>query len=236
MKRGVTALKGIYTALLMIFMYAPIIAMIVLSFNASKSRAVWGGFTLHWYRSLFHDRPILSSFYNTIIIALIAAVIATIVGTLAAIGITRMRTFMRTTSMAVTNIPMLNADIVTGIAMMLLFIACRMTLGFATVLIAHITFCIPYVILSVLPKLSQARRSTYEAALDLGATPLTALFEIVIPQIVPGIVSGFALAITLSLDDYFISTYTKPAMFDTISTYTSAQGYSGSRRRTARYN
>ena len=218
MKRGVTALKGIYTALLMIFMYAPIIAMIVLSFNASKSRAVWGGFTLHWYRSLFHDRPILSSFYNTIIIALIAAVIATIVGTLAAIGITRMRTFMRTTSMAVTNIPMLNADIVTGIAMMLLFIACRMTLGFATVLIAHITFCIPYVILSVLPKLSQARRSTYEAALDLGASPFSAYTKVVLPDILPGIVSGFMLAFTMSLDDFIITHFTKGPGVDTLST------------------
>ncbi|MBQ4361289.1 MAG: extracellular solute-binding protein [Lachnospiraceae bacterium] len=218
MKRGVTALKGIYTALLMIFMYAPIIAMIVLSFNASKSRAVWGGFTLHWYRSLFHDRPILSSFYNTIIIALIAAVIATIVGTLAAIGITRMRTFMRTTSMAVTNIPMLNADIVTGIAMMLLFIACRMTLGFATVLIAHITFCIPYVILSVLPKLSQARRSTYEAALDLGASPFSAYMKVVLPDILPGIVSGFMLAFTMSLDDFIITHFTKGPGVDTLST------------------
>ncbi len=218
MKRGVTALKGIYTALLMIFMYAPIIAMIVLSFNASKSRAVWGGFTLHWYRSLFHDRPILSSFYNTIIIALIAAVIATIVGTLAAIGITRMRTFMRTTSMAVTNIPMLNADIVTGIAMMLLFIACRMTLGFATVLIAHITFCIPYVILSVLPKLSQARRSTYEAALDLGASPFSAYIKVVLPDILPGIVSGFMLAFTMSLDDFIITHFTKGPGVDTLST------------------
>ena len=218
MKRGVTALKGIYTALLMIFMYAPIIAMIVLSFNASKSRAVWGGFTLHWYRSLFHDRPILSSFYNTIIIALIAAVIATIVGTLAAIGITRMRSFMRTTSMAVTNIPMLNADIVTGIAMMLLFIACRMTLGFATVLIAHITFCIPYVILSVLPKLSQARRSTYEAALDLGASPFSAYTKVVLPDILPGIVSGFMLAFTMSLDDFIITHFTKGPGVDTLST------------------
>ena len=158
MKRTVKTIKGLYTALLILFMYAPIIAMIVLSFNASKSRAVWGGFTLHWYHSLFHDGPILSSFYNTIIIALIAAVISTVIGTFAAIGITRMRTFMRTSSMVVTNIPMLNADIVTGIALMLLFIACRMTLGFTTVLIAHISFCIPYVILSVLPKLSQARR------------------------------------------------------------------------------
>ena len=201
MKRTVKTIKGLYTALLILFMYAPIIAMIVLSFNASKSRAVWGGFTLHWYHSLFHDGPILSSFYNTIIIALIAAVISTVIGTFAAIGITRMRTFMRTSSMVVTNIPMLNADIVTGIALMLLFIACRMTLGFTTVLIAHISFCIPYVILSVLPKLSQARRTTYEAALDLGASPLQAFTRVTLPDLLPGIVSGFMLAFTMLLDD-----------------------------------
>ena len=218
MKRTVKTIKGLYTALLILFMYAPIIAMIVLSFNASKSRAVWGGFTLHWYHSLFHDGPILSSFYNTIIIALIAAVISTVIGTFAAIGITRMRTFMRTSSMVVTNIPMLNADIVTGIALMLLFIACRMTLGFTTVLIAHISFCIPYVILSVLPKLSQARRTTYEAALDLGASPLQAFTRVTLPDLLPGIVSGFMLAFTMSLDDFIITHFTKGPGVDTLST------------------
>ena len=218
MKRTVKTIKGLYTALLILFMYAPIVAMIVLSFNASKSRAVWGGFTLHWYHSLFHDGPILSSFYNTIIIALIAAVVSTIIGTFAAIGITRMRTVMRTSSMVVTNIPMLNADIVTGIALMLLFIACRMTLGFTTVLIAHISFCIPYVILSVLPKLSQARRATYEAALDLGASPLQAFTRVTLPDLLPGIVSGFMLAFTMSLDDFIITHFTKGPGVDTLST------------------
>lgn len=212
------ALKTLYVGLLILFMYAPILAMIVLSFNASKMRSVWGGFSLHWYKSLFTDRPILSSFYNTILIALIAAVIATIVGTLAAIGITRMRQGMRTASMAVTNIPMLNADIVTGISLMLLFIACRITLGFTTVLIAHISFCIPYVILSVLPRLSQSRHATYEAALDLGASPLQAFMRVTLPDLFPGIASGFMLAFTMSLDDFIITHFTKGPGVDTLST------------------
>ena len=151
----------------------------------------------------------MNALYTTLIIALLSALIATILGTAAAIGIQAMRKKMRTVVTGVTNIPMLNADIVTGISLMLLFIACRFSLGFKTILIAHITFNIPYVILSVLPKLRQTNVSTYEAALDLGASPLYAFFKVVFPDILPGVSSGFLLAFTMSLDDFIITHFTK---------------------------
>lgn len=217
-KRGVRIAKALYTALLVLFMYAPILAMIALSFNASKFRAVWGGFTLDWYKRLIHDHVILSAFYNTILIALIASLLATLIGTLGALGIAALRKRSRTASLALANIPMLNADIVTGISLMLLFIACRFKLGFASVLIAHITFDIPFVILSVLPKLRQSRQRTYEAALDLGAGPWQAFWRITFPDIFPGILSGFMLAFTMSIDDFIITHFTKGPGVDTLST------------------
>ena len=160
----------------------------------------------------------MNALYTTLIIALLSALIATILGTAAAIGIQAMRKKMRTVVTGVTNIPMLNADIVTGISLMLLFIACRFSLGFKTILIAHITFNIPYVILSVLPKLRQTNVSTYEAALDLGASPLYAFFKVVFPDILPGVSSGFLLAFTMSLDDFIITHFTKGPGIDTLST------------------
>ncbi len=210
--------KRIYTFLIILFMYAPIAAMIVLSFNASKSRAVWGGFTFDWYRRLVSDAGILSAFNNTILIALISSIVATVIGTAGAIGLMRMKSRPRAVSVAIANIPMLNADIVTGISLMLLFIAMRMTLGFTTVLIAHISFSIPYVILSVLPKLQQSRGGSYEAALDLGATHTQAFWRIVFPDILPGILSGFMLAFTMSIDDFIITHFTKGPGVDTLST------------------
>ena len=211
-------LQKIYLALIFILLYAPIVTLVVLSFNQSKTRAKWGGFTLKWYKELFQNEQIMSAFYTTLIIAFISAAIATIIGTAAAIAIQGMKQKWKTMYMGLTNIPMMNAEIVMGVSLMLLFIAFHMTLGFGTILIAHITFNIPYVILSVAPKLKQTNRYTYEAALDLGASPLNAFFKVVFQDIVPGVLSGFMLAFTMSLDDFVITHFTKGPGIDTLST------------------
>ena len=192
--------KKIYLFLIFVLLYAPIITLMVLSFNNTKTRSKWNGFTGKWYLQLFQNKDIMNALYTTLIIAFLSALIATLIGTAAALGIQAMRTKARTLLLGVTNIPMLNADIVTGISLMLLFIACRFTLGFSTILLAHITFNIPYVILSVMPKLKQTSKRTYEAALDLGASPSYAFRKVVLPDIMPGIFSGFLLAFTMSLD------------------------------------
>ena len=210
--------RNIYLGLILLLMYAPIGTLIVLSFNSSKSRSKWGGFTLKWYRSLFQDEAIMSALYNTLAIAFLSALIATLIGTCAAIGITAMKAKWRTVIMGVTNIPVLNSDIVTGISLMLLFIACRFTLGFSTILIAHITFNIPYAFLSVMPKLKQTNKRTYEAARDLGAGPFQAFMRVVFPDILPGVLSGFLMTFTMSLDDFIITHFTKGAGVDTLST------------------
>ena len=211
-------LQKIYLALIFILLYAPIVTLIVLSFNQSKTRAKWGGFTLKWYKELLKNEQIMSAFYTTLIIAFVSAAIATVIGTAAAIAIQGMKQKWKTMYMGLTNIPMMNAEIVMGVSLMLLFIAFHMTLGFGTILIAHITFNIPYVILSVAPKLKQTNRYTYEAALDLGASPLNAFFKVVFPDIVPGVLSGFMLAFTMSLDDFVITHFTKGPGIDTLST------------------
>lgn len=211
-------LQKIYLALIFILLYAPIVTLIVLSFNQSKTRAKWGGFTLKWYKELLKNEQIMSAFYTTLIIAFVSAAIATVIGTAAAIAIQGMKQKWKTMYMGLTNIPMMNAEIVMGVSLMLLFIAFHMTLGFGTILIAHITFNIPYVILSVLPKLKQTNRYTYEAALDLGASPVKAFFKVVFPDIVPGVLSGFMLAVTMSLDDFVITHFTKGPGIDTLST------------------
>lgn len=211
-------LQKIYLALIFILLYAPIVTLIVLSFNQSKTRAKWGGFTLKWYKELLKNEQIMSAFYTTLIIAFVSAAIATVIGTAAAIAIQGMKQKWKTMYMGLTNIPMMNAEIVMGVSLMLLFIAFHMTLGFRTILIAHITFNIPYVILSVLPKLKQTNRYTYEAALDLGASPVKAFFKVVFPDIVPGVFSGFMLAFTMSLDDFVITHFTKGPGIDTLST------------------
>ncbi|MDY5640520.1 MAG: ABC transporter permease [Lachnospiraceae bacterium] len=217
-KKSGQLLKKLYVALIFIFLYAPIVTLIVLSFNSSKTRAKWGGFTTKWYVSLFHNSAIMSALYNTIIIAILSSLIATIIGTIASIAINSMNKKVRSVYMSVTNIPMLNADIVTGISLMLLFIAFSVRFGFGTVLISHVTFNIPYVILSVMPKLKQTNVSTYEAALDLGATPVYAFFKVVFPDIFPGVLSGFMLAFTMSLDDFIITHFNKGPGLDTLST------------------
>ena len=212
------SLQKLYLALIFIILYAPIVTLMVLSFNESRTRAKWGGFTLKWYKKLFQNEQIMSAFYTTLVISLIAAAVATLIGTAAAIAIQGMKHRWRTFYMGVTNIPMMNAEIVMGVSLMLLFIAVGMKMGFGTILIAHITFNIPYVILSVMPKLKQTNRHVYEAAMDLGASPLEAFFKVVFPDIVPGVLSGFMLAFTMSLDDFVITHFTKGPGIDTLST------------------
>ena len=207
----------VYMFLIFAFLYLPIIVLIALSFNNSKTKVVWGGFTLRWYTSCFQDEKIMSAFVTTLQITFLSAIIATLIGTLAALGINAMRKRNQTIYLGATNIPLLNADIVTGISMMLLFVK-FMDLGFVTVLIAHITFSIPYVILNVMPKLRQVNRNTYEAALDLGATPMYAFYKVTWPDIRSGVFSGFMMAITMSLDDFSITYFTKGAGVNTLST------------------
>ena len=211
-------LKRLYLALILILLYAPIATLVILSFNASKSRAKWGGFTWKWYVSLFQTDDIMRALYTTLLVALLASVIATLIGTLASIGINRMKRRSKSVFMGITNIPMLNSEIVMGVSLMLLFIIGRIELGFSTILLAHITFNIPYVILSVLPKLKQTNQSAYEAAQDLGANKFTAFRTTVLPDIMPGIFSGFLLSFTMSLDDFVITYFTKGPGIDTLST------------------
>ena len=207
----------IYMFIIFAFLYLPIIVLIALSFNNSKTKVVWGGFTLRWYTNCFQDEKIMSAFITTLQITFLSAIIATLIGTLAALGINAMRKRNQTIYLGATNIPLLNADIVTGISMMLLFVK-FMDLGFVTVLIAHITFSIPYVILNVMAKLRQVNRNTYEAALDLGATPMYAVYKVTWPEIRSGVFSGFMMAVTMSLDYFSITYFTKGAGVNTLST------------------
>ena len=213
-----TAAKKFYVFLIFLFLYAPIVTLIVLSFNASKTRAKWGGFTTRWYVSLFRNDAIMNALLNTLTIALIASLTATVIGTIACIAIINMKKKSRAIWMGITNIPMLNADIVTGISLMLLFLSLGLKFGYGTILLSHITFCIPYVILSVMPRIKQFNTSTYEAALDLGAGPVYSFFKVVLPDILPGVLSGFLMAFTMSLDDFIITHFTKGAGVDTLST------------------
>ncbi|MDI9511581.1 MAG: ABC transporter permease [Bacillota bacterium] len=201
-------LKKAYVYLIFIFLYAPIGILIIYSFNDSRSRGAWGGFTLRWYSELFKDRQIMNALYYTLAIAVIASIVATIVGIAAAIGIFSMKKFKRELMLNINHLPILNPDIVTGIALMLLFASVKLPLGFLSMLLAHITFCIPYVILSIMPKLKQMNKHLYEAALDLGATPFYAFKRVIMPEIMPGVITGFLLALTLSLDDFVISFFT----------------------------
>lgn len=210
--------KKIYIAFIFIFLYAPIATLIILSFNASRTRAKWGGFTLKWYSELFQNEEIMQALFNTLFIALVASVVATVIGTIACISIMNLKKRSRTIIMGITNIPMLNADIVTGISLMLLFISMGLRFGMGTILLSHITFCIPYVILSVMPRMKQLNPHTYEAALDLGAGPVYGFFKVVFPDILPGVLSGFLMAFTMSLDDFIITHFTKGAGVDTLST------------------
>ena len=200
--------KKIYLALVLLFLYAPIVVLIVYSFNASETRAVWGGFSLKWYGQLLHDRSILQALYVTVSVAALATLVATVLGTFAAIGIHSMKSGMRALFMNVTNLPMLMPDIVTGISLMILFLFARVPRGYLTMLMAHITFDTPYVIFSVLPRLQRMDKNLYEAALDLGCPPARALKKVILPQVMPGVVTGALLSFTMSLDDFVISYFT----------------------------
>ena len=209
MKKPQLWYKKLYLGLILIFLYVPIVVMIIQSFNAGKSRAKWEGFSFRWYGELFQDRSIMQALQVTILVAVIAAVVATILGTLAAIGIYSMKKRPQALMMTITNIPMTMPDIVTGISLMLLFLFTKVERGFVTMVMAHITFNTPYVILSVMPKLKQMNKHSYEAALDLGASPTYALTHVIIPEVRQGIITGAMLSFTLSLDDFTISYFTK---------------------------
>jgi spermidine/putrescine transport system permease protein len=220
-------IQRFYLFLIVVFLYAPIVTLMVLSFNSSKTSVKWGGFSLKWYEKLFQNQTILSALGNTLLIAFLSATIATILGTCAAIAIHGMKKRQQNIVLSITNIPMLNAEIVTGIALMLLFITVgnvlsyfgiKFSMGFGTVLIGHITFNLPYVVLSVMPKLKQFNVSMYEAALDLGAKESQAFFRIMLPDIMPGVLSGFLLSFTMSLDDFVITHFVKGLGADTLST------------------
>ena len=211
-------IKRLYLSFILLFLYTPIVVLIFYSFNAGKSRAKWEGFSLHWYADLFQDQAILKALYVTLSVAVIAAVIATVLGTLAAIGIHAMRRRPQGFMMTMTTLPMTMPDIVTGISLMILFTFAQIERGYVTMLLAHITFNTPFVILSVMPKLKQMNKHTYEAALDLGATPGYALMHVILPEITPGIITGCLLAFTLSLDDFVISYFTTSPMVQNLST------------------
>ncbi len=206
-------LDRVYMSLVFVFLYLPIFVLIVFSFNNSKSRSVWSGFTFRWYMRLFENKEIISAFSNTIIIAVVASILATVLGTTAAIGIIKTRGVVKKIIMAITNIPMINPEIVTGVSLMILFVLIYNTTGLlepgiVTMIIAHTTFCLPYVILSVIPKLRQLDPNLYEAAQDLGCTPAKAFFKVVFPEILPGIITGGMMAFTMSIDDFVISYFT----------------------------
>lgn len=210
-------LKRFYLFLLFSFLYAPILILIIFSFNDSRSRGKWGGFTLRWYAEMFENSAIMGALTNTLLIAVISAVVATVIGTAAAVGMQYMKKPIRSLLMNVTYLPIMNPDIVTGISLMLLFIFVHAQMGFVTLLLAHITFNIPYVMLSVQPKLKQLDKHIYEAAEDLGAGGFYTFFRVILPEIMPGIITGMILAFTLSLDDFVISFFTTGPGVSTLS-------------------
>ena len=201
-------LRKAYVGLIMAFLYAPIVMLILYSFNNSKSRAKWGGFTLKWYRELFADEAIMAALGTTLSIGLLAAVISTILGTVGAIALFQMKRGPRQAMMSIVNLPMLNSEVVTGVSLMLLFAMARMQLGYLTLLLSHIAFCVPYVVLSVMPKLRQLDPNLTEAAQDLGETPLQGFLRVILPDIMPGVFSGFIMALTMSIDDFVVSFFT----------------------------
>ncbi len=199
---------NIYTVLMFVFLYMPILVLIVFSFNDSKSTAKWAGFTLKWYSELFSNSMIMNSLYYTLLVATITAVVSTILGVFASFGIHYMKKWQQNMVLNINSLPMLNPDIVTGVSLMIVFVFVGMRLGLLTMIIAHITFATPYVVLSILPKFKQMPEEIMEAAMDLGATPFQAFRKVVLPEIKPGIVTGALIAFTLSIDDFVISFFT----------------------------
>ena len=215
------AFARIFNILVYVFLYLPIVVLIIFSFNDSKSRTVWSGFSLHWYQELLQDEEILAAFSTTITVSVIAAVVATVLGTAAAIGFHNMKRRPRNLFMTINNIPMTNADIITGVSLMLLFVAAGnllgFSLGFGTLLVAHITFNVPYVVLAVMPKLRQLNPNLGEAAMDLGATPWQAFWKVLMPELRPGILNGMLIAFTMSIDDFVISYFTAGSEVSTLA-------------------
>ena len=219
-------LTKLYLALILLFFYAPIAYVVLFSFNDSKSLTVFTGFSLKWYEKMFESTPMMESVYYSLLVAIIATIVSTIVGTIAAIGLSKSNRVIKELVTQVNNLPMLNPDIVTAISLMLFFTTLNIPTGFGTLLIAHIIFCIPYVMLSISPKLRQLDDNICEAALDLGCTPFQSLIKVVIPQIKEGIISGAIVAFTMSFDDFVISYFTTGPGINNISTYL----YSASKR------
>lgn len=219
MKTVKKLVTNVYFWLTMLFFYAPIIYVVIFSFNESKSLTRFTGFSLQWYKKMFESRSIREAIYYTLIIAIIATVVSTIVGTLTAIGLSKSNKVLRAIVLQINDIPMMNPDIVTAIGFMLLFTSLNIEKGFGTILLAHISFCIPYVILSVMPRLRQLDDNLAEAALDLGATPLQALTKVIIPQLKGSIVSGALIAFTMSFDDFVISFFTSGPKVSNIAIY-----------------
>jgi spermidine/putrescine transport system permease protein len=210
-------LKNGYMTLMFLFLYAPVVVLIVFSFNKVRSRAVWGGFTLSWYRKLLQNADIIQALEVTLVVAVLSALIATLIGTLTCIGLNSMRRRLRGMILTVTYIPNVSPDLVTGISLMLLFFFIRLQTGFATLLLAHIAFNIPYAILSISPKLRQLDKNLYEAALDLGCRPAEAIVKVILPEIMPGIVTALILTFTLSIDDFVISYFTAGNQISTLA-------------------
>lgn len=226
MKKKTSFVSKIYIALIFIFLYAPIAVMMLFSFNSTPSTYTFGGFSLYWYREMFNDAVAMKSLQNTIVLAVCTAILASVLGILASIGLFNSRNKLyKKSMMTATNIPMMNPEIVTGIAMMLLFVFAGSlikrsnVLGFWTLLIAHVTFALPYVILNVMPKLKQFDMHIYEAAVDLGCKPYKAFFKVVMPEIITGIITGCVMSFTLSLDDFIISYFTNGPSFQTLPIY-----------------
>lgn len=208
-----------WLAFLLFFMYFPIVTIIIFSFNESGTMNSWGGFSLKWYSTIFKDPMLIKSIGVTLSVAVLSATISTIIGTAAAIGINEFKRFPKNLITNLTYIPIVNADIVTGISLLLCFIFTGISRGYFTLLLAHITFNIPYVIFSVLPKLKQMNPDLYDAALDLGATPKRAIMNIVVPEILPGIITGFIIAFTLSFDDFVVSFFSTQGLTSNLSIY-----------------
>ena len=219
----------IYTALNFVFLFAPIAILLVFSFNDAKSLSVFSGFSLKWYYELFRDAETLNALKNTLILAVIASIVSTVMGTAAAVGMNKLRSkYLRAALDTATDIPMMNPDIITGISLFLLFVSLGISQGLTTVVLAHITFCTPYVVLSVMPRLKKMNQNVYEAALDLGATPFQALRKVILPEIRPGMISGFILAFTLSIDDFAVTIFTiGNEGLETLSTFIYADARKG---------
>ncbi|MGB4985397.1 MAG: ABC transporter permease [Erysipelotrichaceae bacterium] len=207
----------IVIGLCLLFFYLPIITLMIFSFNGSKSLTTMDGFSLQWYQKLFADKEMMDAIYNTVIVALISTFVSTIIGTITAIGLSKCKKILKEVILSINNLPILNPEIVTAIGLMLFFTALGVNKGFMTMLLAHIAFCIPYVILSVLPKLRRLDQNITEAALDLGATPMQALWKVIVPLIMPGILSGALIAFTMSFDDFIISYFVTGNGFKNIS-------------------